>query len=73
LKIIKLKKRKKKKRSIKKKIDKKRKRKEERPHGQFDICLLSGVDTCPTVNFFMEKLTKILIRSFSKPQVPYVI
>jgi len=37
------------------------------------MCLLSGVDTCLTVSFWTEKLTEVLILSFSKPQVPYVI
>jgi hypothetical protein len=34
------------------------------------MCLLSGVDTCPNVSFFMEKLTEVPSLSFSKTQVP---
>jgi hypothetical protein len=39
----------------------------------YDTCLLSRVDTCPTVSFLTEKLMEILISSFSKLQVPSVI
>jgi len=39
----------------------------------YDTRLLSGIDICPTVSFFIKKLTEILIPSFSKPQVPSVI
>jgi hypothetical protein len=39
----------------------------------FYFCLLSGVDTCPTVSFWMEKLMEVPITYFLKPQVPSVI
>jgi hypothetical protein len=37
------------------------------------MCLLSVVDTCPTIDFWMEKLMEVPSPSFSKTHVPSVI
>jgi hypothetical protein len=37
-----------------------------------DTCLLSGVDMCLTISFWIEKLTEAPISSFPKPHVPSV-